>query len=236
MRVQENTMGQLMAIGRTVWGPTVPTLKGTEASLSCVQCFLCLVSSPVNVSIFHSTWLDTFWTDLVFWCFSFLPFSQPCVFWNLFALFSIVVLAINFSGKTLLPCILSFYTETELDHITNIYISNCPGEPWRLSHILPVLKNNLNISHGILLFIVLYLIKSISLVDLIIVKDSKYLIMRTCLWIPNGTGVSLAKRALAMELGSLSASFSSATSFCDLRWDSGPVTIHFLFSAGRLLK
>ena len=34
--IQENTTGQLMVIGRTVWGPRVPTLKGTEASLSCV--------------------------------------------------------------------------------------------------------------------------------------------------------------------------------------------------------
>ena len=36
--------GQLMVIGRTVWGPKVPTLKGTEVSLSYVQCFLYLVS------------------------------------------------------------------------------------------------------------------------------------------------------------------------------------------------
>ena len=50
--IQENTMGQLMAIRRTVWGPKVPTLKGTEASLSYVQCFLYLVSSSVSVSIF----------------------------------------------------------------------------------------------------------------------------------------------------------------------------------------
>ena len=28
------------------------------------QCLLYLVSSLINVSIFHSTWLDTFWTDL----------------------------------------------------------------------------------------------------------------------------------------------------------------------------
>ena len=28
--------------------------------------FLCLVSSSINVSIFHITLLDTFWTDLVF--------------------------------------------------------------------------------------------------------------------------------------------------------------------------
>ena len=32
--------GQLMETGRTVWGPKVPALKGTEASLSYVQCFL----------------------------------------------------------------------------------------------------------------------------------------------------------------------------------------------------
>ena len=29
--IQENMMGQLVAIGRTVWGPKVPTLKGTES-------------------------------------------------------------------------------------------------------------------------------------------------------------------------------------------------------------
>ena len=40
--IQENTMGQRTAIGRTVWGPKVPTLKGTEVSLSYVQCFLYL--------------------------------------------------------------------------------------------------------------------------------------------------------------------------------------------------
>ena len=41
--IQENMMWQLMVIGRTVWGPKVPTLKGTEASLSYVQCFLILI-------------------------------------------------------------------------------------------------------------------------------------------------------------------------------------------------
>ena len=45
----------------------MPTLKGTEVSLSSVQCFLYLVSS-INVSIFHSTWPDTFWTDRVCVC------------------------------------------------------------------------------------------------------------------------------------------------------------------------
>ena len=55
--IQENMMGQLMETGGTVWGPKVPTLKGTEVSLSYVQCFLYLVSmysvSSVNISIFH---------------------------------------------------------------------------------------------------------------------------------------------------------------------------------------
>ena len=51
--IQENMAGQLMVIGRTVWGPEMPTLKKTEVSLSFVQCFLYLVSSSINVSIFH---------------------------------------------------------------------------------------------------------------------------------------------------------------------------------------
>ena len=42
----------------------MPTLKGTEVLLSYVQCFLHLVSSSIKVSIFHITWLDTFWAAL----------------------------------------------------------------------------------------------------------------------------------------------------------------------------
>ena len=61
--IQENTTAQLMVIGRTVWGPKVPALKGTEISLSYIQCFLYLLLSSINVSTFHITWLDTFWTD-----------------------------------------------------------------------------------------------------------------------------------------------------------------------------
>ena len=64
--IQENMMGQLMLIGRIVWGPKVPTLKGTDTLLSYVQCFLYLLSSSINVSIFHITWLDTFLTDLIY--------------------------------------------------------------------------------------------------------------------------------------------------------------------------
>ena len=40
--------------------------KGAEASLSYIQCFLYLVSSSINVSIFHISWLDTFWTDYIY--------------------------------------------------------------------------------------------------------------------------------------------------------------------------
>ena len=64
--IQKNMTGQLMAIGRTVWGPKLPTLKGTEVSLSYIQCFLYLVFPSINVSIFHITWLDTFWTDYIY--------------------------------------------------------------------------------------------------------------------------------------------------------------------------
>ena len=46
----------------------MPTLKGTEASLSYVQGFSYPVSSSINVSIFHITGLDTSWTDLVYKC------------------------------------------------------------------------------------------------------------------------------------------------------------------------
>ena len=63
--IQENTTGQLMVIGRNVWGPKMPTLYGTEVSLSHVQCFLPLLSS-INISIFLITWLDTFWTDYIY--------------------------------------------------------------------------------------------------------------------------------------------------------------------------
>ena len=65
-KIQENMMGQLITTGRTVRDPEVPTLKGTEASLSYVQCFLYHLSSSINVYIFHIAWLDTFWTDLIY--------------------------------------------------------------------------------------------------------------------------------------------------------------------------
>ena len=69
--IQESMTGQLMVTGRAVWGPEVPTLKGAEASLSCVQCFLYLVSSSINVSIFHITRLDIFCTELLYITFAY---------------------------------------------------------------------------------------------------------------------------------------------------------------------
>ena len=49
----------------------VPTLMVTEASLSqrmrnIETCIMFLMSSSINVSIFHITWLDSFWTVLVY--------------------------------------------------------------------------------------------------------------------------------------------------------------------------
>ena len=50
---RQRMAAQLMVIGRTVWGPKMPTLKEMEASLSCVQCVLYLVSSSINVYFSH---------------------------------------------------------------------------------------------------------------------------------------------------------------------------------------
>ena len=63
--IQENTTRQLMVIGRTLWGPKVPTLKGLKhhcpmynVSYSCIFFGKCLC--------FSITWLDTFWTHLLY--------------------------------------------------------------------------------------------------------------------------------------------------------------------------
>ena len=53
--MQEYTTGQLMVIGRNVWGPKVPTLKRTKASLFYVQCFLSLIFSSVNNFLYFQT-------------------------------------------------------------------------------------------------------------------------------------------------------------------------------------
>ena len=63
--IQENITGQLMEIGRTVWGPyshRCPLWRGLRCHCPIT---MFLVSSSINTSIFHITWLNTFWTDLV---------------------------------------------------------------------------------------------------------------------------------------------------------------------------
>ena len=47
--IEENTTGQLMETGKTVWDPKVPSLKETGVSLSYVQYFLYFVSPSINV-------------------------------------------------------------------------------------------------------------------------------------------------------------------------------------------
>ena len=70
MAIPIRTLQRVLNSGRdtrwTVWDSKAPSLKGTEASLSCVQCFLYLVFSSINVSIFHILCLDTFWLDLIY--------------------------------------------------------------------------------------------------------------------------------------------------------------------------
>ena len=118
-------MGQLMVIGRTVRGPKVPTLKGTETSLSYIQCLFFVVSSSINVSIFHITWLDTFWTDLGYRILtglllvfsSYYPFSLVTICGiltsgtELCRMFRIIQGAIDMRIDCLLP--LSFYNHSE---------------------------------------------------------------------------------------------------------------------------
>ena len=55
--IQENKQGSWW------WLEELCEVPRCLPSLSYVQCFLCLVSSSINLSIFHVTWLDTFRTD-----------------------------------------------------------------------------------------------------------------------------------------------------------------------------
>ena len=66
MRFRKTWQGGWWQFGHLCEIPMCLLWMRTETSLPYVQCFLYLVSSSINVSIFHSTWLDTFWTDLVF--------------------------------------------------------------------------------------------------------------------------------------------------------------------------
>ena len=71
----------------------MPTLKGTEASLSYVQCFWYLVFSSINASIFHIAWLDTFWRDhmhIHITCKTFLKFLKTILALLICELYSIL--------------------------------------------------------------------------------------------------------------------------------------------------
>ena len=81
--IQENITGQLMDIptkdfaecfeqwtlGELCEVPRCPVWRGLRCHCPMynVSCILCLLSSSIHVSIIHSTQLDTFWTDLVYW-------------------------------------------------------------------------------------------------------------------------------------------------------------------------
>ena len=75
-----HVLNRVRVAERTVWGPKVPTLKGTEASLSCVYCLLYLVYSSKNVYFSHYItftlhYMKVFCVDLVF-----IFLKIPCVF------------------------------------------------------------------------------------------------------------------------------------------------------------
>ena len=63
--IHDNTMGRLMVIGRNVWGPKVPTLKGTEASSSYTQhsCIMYLLQQMSLVFMLHG-WIPSRQTSL----------------------------------------------------------------------------------------------------------------------------------------------------------------------------
>ena len=64
--IQENTMGQLMAIGRTVWGPKVTPLKGTEGC----RCLMYNVSCIFNKCLYFSYYMVGYLLDSIFYNFS----------------------------------------------------------------------------------------------------------------------------------------------------------------------
>ena len=68
--IQENRMGQLMGIGRTLWGAKVPALKVSHCPIQ--ETFYMLLVSCIfsSVSIFHITWQHTLWTDHIQYSFN----------------------------------------------------------------------------------------------------------------------------------------------------------------------
>ena len=77
--IQENTTGQLLVIPTKDFAECFEQWKWhwescLRSQSACLQgdwgvivpCTMCLVSLSINVPIFHSTWLNTFWTDLIY--------------------------------------------------------------------------------------------------------------------------------------------------------------------------
>ena len=65
MRFRKIQWGSWWWLGDLCKVPKCLPWQGLRCHCPMLQCFSYLVSSSVNVSIFHSTWLDTFWTDLI---------------------------------------------------------------------------------------------------------------------------------------------------------------------------
>ena len=101
--IQENTTGPLMVTGRTVRGPKVPTMKGTEVSLSYVQCFLYLVSSSINVSF--SCYVAGYLLDRSHICLISFPLS--CTYYKA------CINHIPFSSKMFFKAKIDYYWEYE---------------------------------------------------------------------------------------------------------------------------
>ena len=60
--IQENMVGQVMAVGRTVWGPKAPTLKGTWGVI--VLCIMFLLSGVFfNKCLYFSQYMAGYFLD-----------------------------------------------------------------------------------------------------------------------------------------------------------------------------
>ena len=123
--------GQMMETGRTVWGVKVTTLKGAEASLFFVQCFLCLISFSTHISIFHSTLLDTFWVDMYniyYYCYKYILFYKE-----------IILYYMKPKRKNILYKI-SFFMCLSPQNIAILFLSLWKKHCWRKTFFLRYLK------------------------------------------------------------------------------------------------
>ena len=99
--IQENTTGQLMVIGRTVWGPKCLLWRGLRRhcpgwNVSCI-----LLSSSANGSIFRITWLGTFWADLLCFLFGLASFPLPISHYLVLVVFHVLFCVMNMLNHSL---------------------------------------------------------------------------------------------------------------------------------------